>query len=387
MNNKIYVKEVLQELLYVYDYNTKTIFELTKIFNVSFNSDEHENKFIENLVADKNDYRLSSIIFKNSYYTGLFKKSENQLKVYYNTLLSETLDIALEFKDLLNIDVIDLKDTIEKEFLKTDIKNYVKDSEYRMEDINSRYDKAASDILGSLKLYEDIKNKISLQNEEWQYIDLNLNYENKIYNLKIPKLPYIFYCLEVRYASDNLDNYNIPNWECVAGSGYKCQGDNPYHTDFWVGMGFTLESAYPSDLFHGEKNFYSAVLEALLDLKYEIQEKYLKFRSNSVGAKKVCESNIMHYDKFKNDFSLIKEGSILVLPNLGKEFEEAIFLAMKNGNGGVISEEGGRTCHISIMGKKLEFPIFIEKNAMKKYRFVNKVKLDGINGTIEVSPY
>ena len=223
--------------------------------------------------------------------------------------------------------------------------------------------------------------------EEWQYLDLEIEYQNKKIVFQIPKLPFIFYALDKRYAGDDLNDFNIPNWKCITQSGWKCSGDNPYHTDWWTGLGFSPLAAYPSELFCENENVYQLVLDGIVDLKMDIQQKYWNFTSNSVGSKKYVSGDVMHYDDFKDDFSKIKPNSILILPNLNVEYETAIFAAIKNGLGGVISEKGGKLAHIAIVGREMEFPVFIEKNALQKYKWIKKVSLNGENGEIQLTPY
>lgn len=379
--------EALKALLIVRDYSSRKTFKAIKIFDAAFEDDSKQDFLKKDLNKPEEFYKLCTVIHNDVVHTVLFEMLENQETVYYHKDLSLSSGVAFLFIESGEIEFVH----IEKElFSESDFKNNndsnICSEAFSLCDLEIYYEKAKDDIESSLKLFEKIKAQIETLDEEWQWFDFDFEYKGKTHSVKIPKLAYIFYVLDVRYAVDTLDDYNIPNWKCVSSSGWKCDGDNPYHTDFWVGCGFPFITAYPRDLFGEEDNFYSAFMNEVTELKYEIQDKYWNFRSNSVGAKKKVSGDVLHFDKFKDDFSKVEPDSIIILPHLGVEYEQAMFNALKNGKGGVISEEGGRTSHIAILGREMEFPIFIERNALKKYRWIKRAVLDGINKKIKVTP-
>jgi hypothetical protein len=374
--------EALKGLLIFKNHESNKTFKAFKAYAAELNKKEQNN--IIKLEKDKqSEYCFEYSYLNDTIYTVLFKSTEQE-ETYYQTSKSFSANVAISFLPvpLIHISYFESNRNNDNKKLKK-IKEKREDD---FQDFDYYYNLAKSDIEFVTDLQPKITEQINSLPEEWRYIVFDIEYKGTIIKINIPKLPFIFYSLNQRYAGDTLNDYNIPNWNCVAQSGWKCDGDNPYHTDFWTGLGFTPLTAYPTEIFEDD-NFYSAVLEQIHDLKYEIQNKYWNFSSNSVGAKTFVQGNVLHYDKFKNDFSVIKPDDILILPNLNVEFELAIFAAIKNGKGGVISEVGGKLTHIAIVGREREFPVFIEKNALKKYRWIRKASLNGENGTIKVVPH
>jgi len=378
----------LKSLLTVFVRNFKKMFTVYKIFDAEISIDEIKANF-----PDFFDNNLSYITSNSSngkeYFTILYKEELDNKVIYYHNDISLSSNVAIDYLNELNLKIINIKNKNHK--IKESL---LLQSTYRQEDIEQIYNLANNDIEDSKELYSLITQKISNYDKKWQYIDLFFDLNGKKQHIKVPKLAFIFYALDVRYNVDNLNDFNIPNWECVSKSGYKMSNDNCYHTDFWIGMGLTFKSAYPQDLFDNgysnllqeeNRNFYIALVEELTELRYEIREQYLVFSSISVGAPTISKGRVLHYDLFKDDLNKVKPNDILILPNLGIKFEPAVLIAIKNGHGGVISEQGGSLAHLSILGRELNFPIFIEKNALQKYRFIQAVEINGNKKTISIN--
>lgn len=93
--------------------------------------------------------------------------------------------------------------------------------------------------------------------------------------------------------------------------------------------------------------------------------------SKSVTGK-VC---IIYSEK---DFVKFKTGNILVTPMTIPKFMKII--KMSNG---IITDEGGITCHASIIARELKIPCIVGcKNATKVLKDGDLVKIDGATGNI-----
>lgn len=217
---------------------------------------------------------------------------------------------------------------------------------------------------------------------QWQYHKLKVKSGRYV---DVPKLPFVYWALRQRYPGDSLEHFDIPNWTPICSSNAKMYNDNPYHTDWWVGAGFNVDMGYPEDVYvRGYDGFLVQLHQAALTEVGKLQSKYLRFQSTSVGGNNsVSFVNVCHYEVFKNDVSKVPVDAILILPNLSVEFEPAILKANKNGKGGVVSQAGGPAAHLSVVGKEMDFPVFIDKNALKKFRWVQYMSLDGSKGTIQ----
>ena len=82
----------------------------------------------------------------------------------------------------------------------------------------------------------------------------------------------------------------------------------------------------------------------------------------------------------KEDFEIFNEGDIIVSPMTTPKFTSIMKIAS-----GIITDEGGVTCHASIVARELKKPCIIGcKNATKILKNGMKVELDSTNGTISI---
>ena len=82
----------------------------------------------------------------------------------------------------------------------------------------------------------------------------------------------------------------------------------------------------------------------------------------------------------KDDFSKFNKGDIIVAPMTTPKYTNIMKIA-----GGIITDEGGVTCHASIVARELNIPCLVGcKNATKILKDNMKVELDATNGIVKV---
>lgn len=106
--------------------------------------------------------------------------------------------------------------------------------------------------------------------------------------------------------------------------------------------------------------------------------------SKSVGARNIISGHTLHIDDFEEGVKNITEDTILIIPNLSVDYEMVVFEALKKAKIGVIAETGSRTSHLSIIARELGFTIFIEKDAIKKFKESKLVTLNPFESEITI---
>lgn len=96
----------------------------------------------------------------------------------------------------------------------------------------------------------------------------------------------------------------------------------------------------------------------------------IAYSKNTTG--KVC---VIYNEK---DFDKFEDGDILVTPMTVPKFMKVIKMSS-----GIITDEGGRTCHASIIARELKIPCIVGcKSATKVLKDGDLVKIDGATGNI-----
>lgn len=164
-------------------------------------------------------------------------------------------------------------------------------------------------------------------------------------SVMIPRAPFLHWVLDRKTELKPL----APPWEIVSPSGMKLQLDDPYHTDWLIGAGLDLKSAY---------NYSHPLYDASITLGVELQ-RALTGKTVAVLVEGVWAEGPIFYGK-RNTRSPV--GSIVVLPNLRPDFLEATLDAAA-----VITEAGGATAHLAQVGRERSLPMVLEPGAMTRY--------------------
>lgn len=177
---------------------------------------------------------------------------------------------------------------------------------------------------------------------------------------QVPRAPFVNWALRRASSIRHL----APPWTEVSLSGMKMQMDDPYHTDWLIGAGISLEE--------GSSFSRSPVMEAALDKMGEIQQEIGHFDSTVLATASVCDGIVGE-----------SIGCIFILKDLrnSPENNEAIEKAR-----GIITENGGELSHLSIIAREMRIPIFRVKDARKRFVKGMRLRLDSENGWIHHDP-
>lgn len=187
---------------------------------------------------------------------------------------------------------------------------------------------------------------------------------------KLPKNPFFRWCLSNSTAYDSI------TWSCVCPSGVKMGGDDPNHTDWWLFTGLSADIA--NDHNHPENNFF-----------FKMRHKYM---SELTGGDLVVLSNIKNHKGFKKAFvrhvkkpgqiDYINNNDVIIIPNASPDFE-AVAHRCAEKNCILITETGGKLCHLATVGREFGLALFMMPDAMKKFPMASSVTVDCDNATIE----
>lgn len=211
---------------------------------------------------------------------------------------------------------------------------------------------------------------------------VDFEYNNKTY--KIPKIPLLAWALN---DSQYKNKYTIHNhtWYPISPCDLKTDSDNPYHSDWWLGAGFPIETY---SLYKNSIN-YDKFLKFNKDLSNFAFELIGKDKLNDVTylsgnkSEKVSGKLI----KYPQDINSFDEDDIILLKSGGIEFDSYIKKACKNGKGGVILEVGNKVSHLTIVSKEYNakghcFRLILLPNADKLLNDHTNIELNPLENSI-----
>lgn len=231
-----------------------------------------------------------------------------------------------------------------------------------------------------------IENQIKIKNLDIEQLKLEisenadkrggwLEFENPSTGkkFKIPKNPFLKWCL-----SDN-PLYKTIDWNAISPSGFKGAGDDPNHTDWFLFTGIELEQA---------QNIYSEDISFLFNKREETFKKYTQsnifplVRGKHKGFKK---AKIIHISN-SLEFNLLKPNSVIVVPNADPDFENIANYCAKN-NSILVSETGGKLCHLATVGREFGLTLYMLNNAKKLLPNGSTVKFNTEEDIISIYDY
>lgn len=169
--------------------------------------------------------------------------------------------------------------------------------------------------------------------------------------LVIPRAPFWHWAL----GRTSL-RHMAPPWEPVAPSGLKLSMDDPYHSDWMIGAGLSLQNDY------GPNN---PVSEAAREAMFALQERLGSF-----------EVTVL----VDNGPVLGKVGEeILVLPDLSVKHAPHVLDANPSA---LIAERGGAMAHLSVIGLERGLTILIVDDAMTRFQKGQQLCLEPAVGSV-----
>lgn len=177
--------------------------------------------------------------------------------------------------------------------------------------------------------------------------------------VSVPAIPLM------RWAARNIRGFrweDLPEWLPVCPGGLKMPGDNPMHTDWWVGAGFEPRHGYAQ-----EHPLNKAAWRFAL---------YLSESHGCAFVKLAGKGRVLGRVTFPKPNEAVLPGSIAVVPFAGVDYEMAMLTACKGGHGAVISAVGGKLAHLATVARETEARLVVVDNAMGVFKEGELVTLD-----------
>jgi phosphohistidine swiveling domain-containing protein len=171
--------------------------------------------------------------------------------------------------------------------------------------------------------------------------------------LHVPRAPFMHWAL-----SRGIKGV-APDWEIVSPHGMKCQGDNPYHTDWMIGAGLDLRDDY---------YVTSPASKAAWDLAFRITTSIGDYNAMvlSIGNEKPV-TGVVGVD-------------VLVLENLHPSQADAVMKSKA-----VVTETGGALAHLARVSAEFGIPMLLVKDARKAFPPGTKLLVDPDGYVINLS--
>lgn len=160
----------------------------------------------------------------------------------------------------------------------------------------------------------------------------------------------------------------LPPYTPISKSGLKMGGDDPYHTDCWLGAGLELKGAYDHDCWQ-----YKLFMDAVWKMQYG--EYNMDFNIIAKGSNTTIEGFTVNTTNYE---SVPKGQRILVIPNLSVDFEQAFFACDH-----IICETGGKLAHLATLAREFDKAIIRVENATLQFIRKKPITIDFINGKLD----
>jgi len=219
---------------------------------------------------------------------------------------------------------------------------------------------------------DETKEKIKQQaNEKGGFLTLKNKQTGN--SFEIPRNPFLRWCLNENPLYDTIE------WSAISPRGLKQGGDDPNHTDWFLFTGIPLEDGQNTDILD---------VKFLFDMRHEYFKEYTgsNIKPLAKGSHSgFYKASVIHI-KDPNDTILVKENSVIVIPNCSPKFEMVVHLAAKS-NCIVISETGGKLCHLATVSRENDLSLYLLPEALNILKDDSEVSLSTKDDNIFVKNY
>ena len=192
-------------------------------------------------------------------------------------------------------------------------------------------------------------------------------------SFEIPRNPFLRWCLNDNPLYDTID------WSAVSPRGLKQGGDDPNHTDWFLFTDLPLEDG---------QNYEHPDVKFLFDMRYKYFNDYTKSnikplaKGSHSGFNQATVIHILH----PNDTTLVKKDSVIVIPNCSPKFEMITHLAAQN-NCIVISQTGGKLCHLATVSREINLSLYLLPEALSILKNNSTVSVSTDSDNISIKDY
>jgi phosphohistidine swiveling domain-containing protein len=252
--------------------------------------------------------------------------------------------------------------------------------EARLKETNERFAKQQEEDERRAKEYDEELARIKKQAAEFADNDKEFGWleythtdrdTNETCTIRVPGRALI--CTAVHRAKVW---HMIPQYTPFAKSGMKMYGDDPFHTDAWLGAGFSLDDAYNNDKIENV---------AFFKLLFREQYRFLKVKSliltSGDQTKPITAHVLLANSEQAKAVDINNYDYILIAPTAGIEYD---LLASKAK--ALIVERGGRGAHLVTVGRERGIPVLLIEDAMTKFNCPgDTIVLDPKTGEVKLS--
>lgn len=232
-------------------------------------------------------------------------------------------------------------------------------------------------FLEKIQYYRELISQQADEGVGW--FDLYVEKLNKTY--RIAKAPFIKWMSRSSTYKADFEKAGIliPEWNNVSEPGLKMWGDDVYHTDWFISAGFDDPSDAYGTWAMDETSEGKLVNEAAYTYMFRLFNEKLNIMSVPLVSNGIARGKIV----FPKPHEDVEPGSIIVIPTAGPEYDVAARSAHSKGGGAIITEVGGKLCHLATVGRESNYRMVMVEDALSKYVPGMNVEVDSVKGTIK----
>lgn len=222
--------------------------------------------------------------------------------------------------------------------------NYDNEGRLHSPEAHDRFYREAAGVFFGARVVERAK-------AQGGFLTLKIEDGDTSYDLPVARIPFLKWADGITHGEKFGD---LPSWRPICPSGLKMYGDNPMHTDWWLGAGLHARSAYVQG---------DPVTKAAFNFAFSL--------ARSTGTQLVRlagRGTVTGPVVFPKAGEGVFEGAIAIVPNAGVDYEIALMTACKKGAGAVISAAGGKLAHLATVSRELDARLAVVENAMTVFR-------------------
>jgi phosphohistidine swiveling domain-containing protein len=198
------------------------------------------------------------------------------------------------------------------------------------------------------------------------FMSLTVGEGSGAHELRVPRTPFLKWA-----THGNQKTYGTMHlWKPVCPTGIKMMGDDPVHSDWFIGAGLSPRLAY--------------------DVEHPVNKAAWRFRSNlaySEGRQCVRlagRGRVTGAVVFPKSGEGVPEGTIAVVPNAGVDYALALMSACRTGAGAVIAAVGGKLAHLATVSREMGARLVVVDDALSRFAEGDVVTIDLEEGTVAI---
>lgn len=196
---------------------------------------------------------------------------------------------------------------------------------------------------------EEIREEIFNKTTEWIVLTTK---EGEQY--QVPKAPF------EQWALSRTEYRHPSTWTSISPRDFKMVNDDPLHTDWVIGAGIMPDEIYDDKY----RSLVTAAYGEMLRIQQRVRNIPALGKPCAVLNGTGTVSGVAVWPCRNQEVAL---GSIIIIPEAGPEYYVAMVSACRNGTGAVITETGGKLCHLATQAWELGARIVQVENALMEF--------------------